>query len=186
MEIDLRTVILFVVASLGVLVIVLMAGAAMFYAGKLLSRVDEKPIIGNPFLQLFLILAVPAFFILGGFRPLGVIFDMPNGIVRTGLGTIVVAVVGGAFFFLKVSALRVYSFIELLFAAGLTIFTLDRLHNTATPFEVLSLMSSVYLFIRGMDNLKKDVDERARLLPQLRGRLSRNGVNLQSPKSEVK
>jgi hypothetical protein len=81
-------------------------------------------------------------------------------LVRTVFGTLVVVALASGLFFMKVTNLRAYASLELLFAAGMATKTMHDLKPQMQPSEMLTLGTSAYLIIRGLDNFKKDIDER--------------------------
>lgn len=83
------------------------------------------------------------------------VFDStPSALTRVTLGTTALAVVAAALFWVKARSLRTYAIVELVFAlivAGKTMFDLQ---DFVTPLQAVSLMASVYLMVRGAENLK--------------------------------
>jgi hypothetical protein len=69
-----------------------------------------------------------------------------------------------------------YAIIELLFAIGLTVSTIGSLPDQIGFPEGAKLIAAVYIFVRGMDNMKKDIEERAKLPPFARGRIITLGL----------
>lgn len=69
-----------------------------------------------------------------------------------------------------------YAIIELLFAIGLTVSTVGSLADQIAFPEGAKLIAAVYIFVRGMDNMKKDIEERAKLPLFARGRIITLGL----------
>jgi len=63
-------------------------------------------------------------------------------------------------FTLKIKYLRGYSVLEVIFALTVTYQTMSSTADLITPTQALGLLTSVYLLIRGIDNFRKDLDER--------------------------
>jgi hypothetical protein len=87
--------------------------------------------------------------------------QVPRLLVRTTLGTVLIVGLASALFVLKTHRLRTYAAIEILFAVVLSIGTTYRMGDDVAPFDLAALVAAVYVLIRGMDNFKKDRDERA-------------------------
>jgi len=80
--------------------------------------------------------------------------------VRTVFGTLGAIIMAGSLFTMKVRELRTYALVELAFAVILAATTLFRLKNSILFEELLTIGAAIYVMIRGMDNFKKDFDER--------------------------
>jgi hypothetical protein len=78
-------------------------------------------------------------------------------------GTVVIVMMAIVFFILKNKLLRLYAVAEITFSLGVAIRTMSELGAEITGFQSLTIFSAVYLLIRGMDNFKKDLDERKKL-----------------------
>jgi hypothetical protein len=89
---------------------------------------------------------------------------MPRSITRIGLGTFVIAAVAGTLFSVKVYQPVIYGLVEVFFGVAVAALTMYRLGDTIAPFEVVSLIAAVYFVVRGFDNLKKGIDEQAKVL----------------------
>ena len=86
---------------------------------------------------------------------------LPTALPRTVLGTALIVGLGSGLFVLKIRRLRVYAIVEITFAILLSAGTMYRMTDRVAPFELAALMAAVYVLIRGMDNLKKDLDTRS-------------------------
>jgi hypothetical protein len=82
---------------------------------------------------------------------------------RIVLGTGLVITLAVVLFIVKIIRLRFYAVIEILFAIFGTVHTMSKLKDVIEPVELLTIFTAVYLLIRGLDNFKKDLDERKRL-----------------------
>jgi hypothetical protein len=87
-----------------------------------------------------------------------------RNVTRVGGGTVLVSSVAGALFYLKVNYLRIYSLFEISFALTLSARTMWRLGDEIDAMEALEIMTAAYLVIRGLDNFKKDLDARRRVV----------------------
>ena len=80
--------------------------------------------------------------------------------VRTLFGTLFVLALARGLFFVKVHHLRTYACMEILFATGMAAKTMHDMKAEIPPVDMLTIGTSAYLVIRGMDNYKKDLDTR--------------------------
>ncbi len=87
---------------------------------------------------------------------------MQGPVARVVLGTFLIVLLSGILFVVKLRWLRAYAVLELLFAVSVTGGTMYTLGDEIQPVQVLVLPASAYLLIRGLDNFKKDLDERKR------------------------
>lgn len=81
-------------------------------------------------------------------------------VVRTVLGTVFIVLLSSGLFFLKVKNLRTYACLEIVFAATVAAQTMYGLRDEIDGLQALGLLTASYLLIRGLDNFKKDLDER--------------------------
>ena len=87
---------------------------------------------------------------------------------RVAVGMVLVAGLSAGMFWVKIRGLRVYAVVEIGFALCVAGQTLYGLGDFIEPVQSLSLLASVYLLIRGMDNFKKDLDSRKTTLKSIR------------------
>jgi hypothetical protein len=86
--------------------------------------------------------------------------SMRSGAARSICGTIVILIVSAILFRVKVTDLRTYAILECAFAMTACFMTMKGMADQVQPVQLLALATSAYLVIRGMDNFKKDLDER--------------------------
>jgi hypothetical protein len=79
---------------------------------------------------------------------------------RVVLGTVVALVCGILLFTLKIRRQIIYGTMEAIFAVGSCAFSLAHMGENLTGAAFIGLISSIYLMIRAMDNIKKGLDER--------------------------
>lgn len=94
------------------------------------------------------------------------LLDLKSGAVRSLFGMVLVGIAAFILFRMKVAWLRGYAVIEMLFASVFSARTLFLLTDQINPVESLTVMAGIYLMVRGMDNFKKDLDERKKLPPR--------------------
>jgi len=64
---------------------------------------------------------------------------------------------------LKLKALLVYAIVEIFFALIVCVNTIAPMGNYVEPVQIVGLFTSVYLVVRGLDNLSKGVQARNKL-----------------------
>jgi len=101
-------------------------------------------------------------------------------------GTLCVLLGAGILFVFKIRTLRLYAALELIFAVSITIKTIAGLKDAVVPTELLTLLVSAYLVIRGLDNMHKALESRKN--QKLSSGSTKNvdhapSVDLQSPDS---
>ena len=86
--------------------------------------------------------------------------ELAGPIVRMVFGTIFVILMAALLFALKVVRLRIYALLEIAFGVTATGQTTYGLKDVISPIQLLTILTSAYLLIRGLDNFKKDSDAR--------------------------
>lgn len=81
-------------------------------------------------------------------------------LVKTTFGTLAVILLASGLFYVKIAALRLYAIVELMFALVMALKGIRDLRSDVLSPDMLAIGSSAYLIIRGLDDLKKDFDER--------------------------
>lgn len=89
--------------------------------------------------------------------------------VRVFGGTAAVFLLAAWLFRLKIRRLRWYALLEISFGLVATEQAITRLADRIQPVDVLTLLTSAYLLIRGMDNFKKDMEERKKKVAEQAG-----------------
>lgn len=84
--------------------------------------------------------------------------------VRISCAVLMLFTVALIMFLVKIHALRSYAVIELLFAIGVLVHSIESIKDDADTTQTLALLAGVYLLIRGMDNYRKDLDARKEAL----------------------
>lgn len=84
----------------------------------------------------------------------------PSPLIRMIFGTVSIGIVSIVLFSIKVFALRIYAILEIAFSVCVAAHTMYRLNDRIEPSELIILVTTVYLMIRGMDNFMKSNDER--------------------------
>jgi hypothetical protein len=86
---------------------------------------------------------------------------MQPSLARMVLGSVVVLLFALLLFVIKVNTLLLYGYLEGLFALGSCVWSLgNKVHDTLTPEATITLLGSIYLMIRAMDNIKKGLEQR--------------------------
>jgi len=85
---------------------------------------------------------------------------LPHAAQRIIGGGVFVVTVAGLLFSLKVKGLRYYALLEMAFALASSIATLYKMQDQIQLADAAVLGTAIYLLIRGLDNFKKDVDDR--------------------------
>jgi len=75
-------------------------------------------------------------------------------------GLIAIVLIAIQLFRIKLASLRLYAILEVAFGLISAQQTVGKLKDTISPVEALTLFASAYLLIKGMDDYKKDRDER--------------------------
>ena len=99
-------------------------------------------------------------------RLIDAISQLPRSTARTVLGTVFILMTAGTLVTVRVKYLRGYAVLEIMFGLAAAVQTMQSLQDTVSPVQLVGIVASVYLIIRGLDNFKKDVDarrERARV-----------------------
>ncbi|MCU1383918.1 MAG: hypothetical protein JWL71_2615, partial [Acidobacteria bacterium] len=86
--------------------------------------------------------------------------EVPRSIARTGLGAAVILISAGGLFWIKVRRLVMYALMELALGAVMAGMTMYRLIDEIALFEIASVIAAVYFVVRGLDNLKKGLEEK--------------------------
>ena len=160
MLIDLKLIIGLVVAPILAVVSVVAGFVCMGYIGRLLSKPTEDGPAINVFATLALMFGSLALVTATGFALMPWVLRMENPTLKVICGTVAVATVAGGLFALKVWDLRSYAVIELAFATGLTVLTMNGLPEHIPVLQAVSLIGSAYLFAKGMEDFKRDLDSR--------------------------
>lgn len=85
---------------------------------------------------------------------------LPPDVTRTIVGSVMILIVGSILFLLKVKLSIIYAVIEITFAIVFAIYTMRfDMTNYIGELQELKIGSSIYLLIRGFDNLRKGLDE---------------------------
>ena len=102
---------------------------------------------------------------------------------RVIVGTVVVMVLSCLLFIMKVKALRWYALVELIFALTVSATTLYSLNDVESPLRLVGIGTAIYLIIRGLDNFKKDLDERLKIMKERSAQKTTNVVPATPAKS---
>src|ERR1017187_10168004 len=85
---------------------------------------------------------------------------MPATFQRVVCGSVFILTIAGLLFLLRMKALRSYAVMEISFGLAFSAATLYRMKDQIEVVEATVLGTAIYLLIRGLDNFKKDLDER--------------------------
>ncbi len=69
-------------------------------------------------------------------------------------GTVFIAALATILFWLKIKSLLIYAAMEIFAALVLAVHTMAGLRDNVAPIEMLTLLTSAYLVVRGLDNLR--------------------------------
>jgi len=93
------------------------------------------------------------------------VHDLGRPIARTVLGSVLLLFLSSLLFWLKVTALRIYAYLEMAFALVVSAQSMYSLGDVVEPIRLFGLLTAIYFMVRGMDNFKKDLDERRKQRP---------------------